>query len=142
MDFITVPAVMLIITYGVYSLFELYARRKERIMLIEKMSQGIDPDKLTGGMSPIYSSNRSFVSLKAGFLLAGLGLGMVVALFIIRAVLLPGYMEDINFQSYEVLNMVNEMRSVIYGSCLLLFGGIGLLAAFLVENSMRKRQQK
>ena len=37
MDFIMVPAVMTIITLGVYKLFELFVCKKERIMLIEKM---------------------------------------------------------------------------------------------------------
>ena len=35
MDFIMVPAVMTIITLGVYKLFELFVCKKERIMLIE-----------------------------------------------------------------------------------------------------------
>ena len=38
MDFIMVPAVMTIITLGVYKLFELFVCKKERIMLIEKMA--------------------------------------------------------------------------------------------------------
>ena len=39
MDFIMVPAVMTIITLGVYKLFELFVCKKERIMLIEKMDE-------------------------------------------------------------------------------------------------------
>ena len=34
MDFIMVPAVMTIITLGIYKLFELFVCKKERIMLI------------------------------------------------------------------------------------------------------------
>ena len=39
MDFIMVPAVMTIITLGIYKLFELFVCKKERIMLIEKMDE-------------------------------------------------------------------------------------------------------
>lgn len=36
MDFIMVPAIMAIITVGIYKLFELFVCKKERLMLIEK----------------------------------------------------------------------------------------------------------
>ena len=53
MDFIMVPAVMTIITLGVYKLFELFVCKKERIMLIEKMDERgllpqMDTPKLRG----------------------------------------------------------------------------------------------
>ena len=74
MDFIMVPAVMTIITLGVYKLFELFVCKKERIMLIEKMDERgllpqMDTPKLRG-------SSFSFSALKIGCLLAGMGLGL------------------------------------------------------------------
>jgi len=36
MNFIMVPAIMAIITVGIYKLFELFVCKKERLMLIEK----------------------------------------------------------------------------------------------------------
>ena len=67
MDFIMVPAVMTIITLGVYKLFELFVCKKERIMLIEKMDERgllpqMDTPKLRG-------SSFSFSALKIGCLL-------------------------------------------------------------------------
>ena len=55
MDFIMVPAVMTIITLGVYKLFELFVCKKERIMLIEKMDERgllpqMDTPKLRGNV--------------------------------------------------------------------------------------------
>ena len=75
MDFIMVPAVMTIITLGVYKLFELFVCKKERIMLIEKMDERgllpqMDTPKLRG-------SSFSFSALKIGCLLAGMGLGLL-----------------------------------------------------------------
>ena len=76
MDFIMVPAVMTIITLGVYKLFELFVCKKERIMLIEKMDERgllpqMDTPKLRG-------SSFSFSALKIGCLLAGMGLGLLL----------------------------------------------------------------
>ena len=78
MDFIMVPAVMTIITLGVYKLFELFVCKKERIMLIEKMDERgllpqMDTPKLRG-------SSFSFSALKIGCLLAGMGLGVIAGL--------------------------------------------------------------
>ena len=76
-DFIMVPAVMTIITLGVYKLFELFVCKKERIMLIEKMDERglfprMDVPKLCG-------SSFSFAALKIGCLLVwGLGYCWVI----------------------------------------------------------------
>ena len=39
MDFITAPLIVGIITLGIYKLFELFACRRERITLIEKLGE-------------------------------------------------------------------------------------------------------
>ena len=44
MNFIMVPAIMAIITVGIYKLFELFVCKKERLMLIEKMGDKYEPD--------------------------------------------------------------------------------------------------
>ena len=49
MDFITIPLVVGIITLGIYKLFELFACRRERITLIEKLGEKMSeatPSKL------------------------------------------------------------------------------------------------
>lgn len=88
MDFIMVPAVMTIITLGVYKLFELFVCKKERIMLIEKMDERgllpqMDTPKLRG-------SSFSFSALKIGCLLAGMGLGLLLGYLICYATI-PNY---------------------------------------------------
>ena len=42
MDFIMVPLIFGIVTYGIYSLFELFVHKKERLMIIEKLSEKVD----------------------------------------------------------------------------------------------------
>ena len=41
MDFITAPLVVGFICLGIYALFELFVRRKERLLIIEKISERI-----------------------------------------------------------------------------------------------------
>ena len=41
MDFIMVPLIMGIITLGIYKLFELFACRRERMAIIEKLGDKI-----------------------------------------------------------------------------------------------------
>ena len=49
MNFIMVPAIMAIITVGIYKLFELFVCKKERLMLIEKMGDKYEPDVASNG---------------------------------------------------------------------------------------------
>lgn len=63
----------------------------------------------------------------------GIGLGLLIG-FIICAVSIPRYvfMEDISWN-------VRQMTSIIYGASVLLFGGAGLITAFLIENKISKK---
>lgn len=134
MDFIMVPLIMGIITLGIYKLFELFVCRRERMAIIEKLSDKITTTDLNGKFSlPDYSHNRSFSALKGGCLMLGIGLGLLIG-FIICAVSIPRYvfMENISWN-------VRQMTSIIYGASVLLFGGAGLITAFLIENKISKK---
>ena len=79
MNFIMVPAIMAIITVGIYKLFELFVCKKERLMLIEKMGDKYEPDVAS---IPRFHSNYSFSALKIGCLLLGMGLGLLIGFII------------------------------------------------------------
>lgn len=133
MDFITVPLVIGIITLGIYKLFELYARKKERLLMIDKLGDKLDPSYLNGSL-PMPSQivgKFSFGALKAGALMVGVGLGLLVG-FLILNVSLPA-IEMFNTGNYR------ELGSVVFGSSVLLFGGLGLLIAFIVETRINKK---
>lgn len=125
-----VPAVMTIITLGVYKLFELFVCKKERIMLIEKMDERgllpqMDAPKLRG-------SSFSFSALKVGCLLVGMGLGLLLG-YLICYVTVPDYFHtDRNWWAKETI-------SLIYGACVLGVGGVGLIAAFITELMLSKK---
>lgn len=130
MNFIMVPVVMAIITLGIYKLFELFVCKKERIMLIEKMDERgllsqMDVSKLHGG-------SFSFSALKIGCLLAGMGLGLLLGYLICYETVPDYFRADGN-------RMARETVSLIYGSCVLGVGGIGLIVAFITELILNKK---
>lgn len=123
MEFISIPVVVGIITLGIYRLFELYVRRKERILMLEK---GILADTTFRPQIPEFS-NKSFGTLKLACLLLGVGVGLLVGFFINMGV------------SHQIMTMntnpwqMQETSGIIYGASVMLFGGLGLLLAFFVE---------
>ena len=110
MDFITIPAVLTVIGYFIYKLFELFVCKKERLYMIEHAKDfsvnGID--------SKFYNQlglNLSFSALKWGAFILGIGLGLVVAYFI-----------SINTMTYKQLGdwESRELVGVIYGGSTIL----------------------
>jgi len=128
MDFITVPLTFGIVTLGIYKLFELYACRKERLLMIEKLGDKCSADILKEKIYPSLGLGKiPFSTLKFGALLMGLGLGLLLAFCI----------------HYNMMDFIDKnwtLRSVVYGSCVLLFGGLSLLIAFWVELKVCKKE--
>ena len=127
------PAIIVLgIAYAIYKLFELYARRKERIMMIEKLSLGegvVIPPDVTKWFSPPTPTPTSW-ALRVGLLLSGLGLGLGIAVIM-------------HFCMGQFSGM-DEWRSrntweILYFSMMMLFGGIGLTIAYLIEQKNRKK---
>ncbi len=131
-----IPLVMLIICAGIYGLFELYVRRKERLAIIEKIGDKLDASAFEGKLGlPSYGVQRfSFGALKIGCLMAGIGLGLLVGFIIHAGISGAGVYRDDWFR--------HDVMGVVYGSSLLLFGGIGLLIAFVIEMNMAKKNNK
>lgn len=128
MDFIMVPAVIGIITLGIYKLFELFVRKKERLMIIDKIGDKFTPEILSGKID--FSTNipkLSSSALKFGCLFMGLGIGMLVAF-------------AVHYNFADFVESSYQIRSAVYGSCVLLFGGLGLLIAFIVELKVSKKK--
>lgn len=130
MDIIMVPVIMAIITVGIYKLFELFVCKKERLMLIEKMGDKY-PDMT---YKPKNYGSYSFSALKIGCLLLGMGLGLLIG-FVICASTLHGYLDqDVDKWNYR------EIVSLVYGACVLVFGGFGLIIAFVAELKLSKKK--
>ncbi|MDR3236227.1 MAG: hypothetical protein LBT48_05800 [Prevotellaceae bacterium] len=126
-DFVVPITIVWILTAGVYRLFELCIRRKERMILIEKIGAELQPSILNGGFDFLNVSFKSFSGLKIGCLLIGIGLGLVAGLIIVV---------HLGCQDY---NNKWDMFTVAYLAPVLIFGGLGLLIAFLIENKVTKK---
>lgn len=136
MDFIVAPLIVGIISWGIYGLFELFVRRKERLAIIEKIGEKMDASSFSGKLSlPSYGTPRfSFSALKTGCLLMGIGLGIFVGF--VSNVALAACRHSLDFYNeYQV-------TSSAYGASVLLFGGLGLIIAFIIETKMKKKESK
>lgn len=134
LDFISVPLVVGIVTLGIYKLFELFVRRKERLSIIEKMGDKFDPSLIETKLPiPSFNTSSVFTTLKLGSLLLGVGLGLLVGFFICQVYVYSSIPTiDINNDAYEI-------SGIIYGATVMLFGGLGLVTAFLIEMKMQKK---
>ena len=66
--------------------------------------------------------------------MAGIGLGMLVGFFIsVNLSASSSFVDDRWFRE--------ELMSVAYGASTLLFGGIGLIIAFIIETKMGKEKK-
>lgn len=125
LDFITVPLVTFVVFYGIYSIFDLFVRRKERMEIIERMGDKLDSDllKLSFGFRQI--NKLSFSALKLGSLLCGIGLGLFIgSLFA------------------SMFEMKMYLENAFIGGSVLLFGGLGLIAAFVIELKMSNKKNQ
>lgn len=142
MDFISVPLVTGIVFAAIYGLFELFVRRGERRAIIEKIGDKLDASAFEGKLGlPSYMGNRiSFSSLKAGCLLTGVGLGLLVGFYITTGVGVENVMgvTDDGWRTWYH----SDVSGTIYGASVLLFGGIGLLISFIIEMLMTKKGDK
>ena len=134
MDFISIPLVVGIITLGIFRLFDLFVRKKERLAIIEKIGEKFEPSMVENKFSfPIANSgNGAFGTLKIACLLLGIGAGLLIGYFICLDSI-AGY------SNMELRNSANEISSVVYGASVLLFGGLGLLVAFVIEMKYLKK---
>ena len=129
MDFIMVPLIVGIVCAGIYGLFELFVRKKERLAIIEKIGDKLEPSAFDVKIGlPRLATNFSFSSLKTGCLLAGIGLGLLV-----------GFIISVSLTDFDGRR---ELISTVYGASVLLFGGIGLIIAFVIELKLSKDKNK
>lgn len=127
-----------IITLGIYRLFELYARRQERLDIIEKLASNneIKNVKLDLNMPFFGRTNLSWMwSLRAALLLMGVGLGLFVGFIIDMSI---SWDIETSF-SGNAVHRIREILGIIYFACIGFFGGTGLLVSYLIENAKDKK---
>ena len=128
--------VTFIIFSFIYMVFELFARRGERKMLIEKIVEigkadvGRYLNEYLGntGMANIFRM-KSHGSIRGALLMLGIGIG-VMAGFIINYLLVGDAYLTSN-RHWDVCN--EEVVVVVYIASVCIFGGLGMLIAYFIE---------
>lgn len=137
MDFITIPLVFGIVTYGIYKLFELFVCKKERLFLLEKMNFDNISNVSVKDCLKGYNTSLpfSFSALKVGCLLMGLGLGLIlgIVLFALNVDTVQSFREMTSYNVYSFITL-------IIGASVLFTGGAGLLLAFIIEYKCSKKK--
>ena len=115
-----------IITLGIYRLFELYVRRKERMAIIEKLGEQIKLSEANVDLNlPIFRQSSNW-ALRISLLFIGVGLGLLVAAF---------FQLPVAGGDFDLIKSWDFQKSyaVIYYASVAMFGGIGLLTAYFIE---------
>ena len=79
MDWIMIPLNCLIVFGTIYKVVELFVRKRERLMLISKLTEISNVD--FKGIN-LYSSGNKFTALRIGWLMFGVGLGFLAGFLI------------------------------------------------------------
>lgn len=128
--------VTFIIFSFIYMVFELFARRGERKMLIEKIVEigkadvGRYLNEYLGntGMANIFRM-RSHGSIRGALLMLGIGIGVMAGFFINYLLVGDAYLTS--NRHWDVCN--EEVVVVVYIASVCIFGGLGMLIAYFIE---------
>lgn len=128
--------VTFIIFSFIYMVFELFARRGERKMLIEKIVEISKADvgrylnEYLGntGMANIFRM-KSHGSIRGALLMLGIGIGVMAGFFINYLLVGDAYLTS--RRHWDVCN--EEVVVVIYIASVCIFGGLGMLIAYFIE---------
>ena len=122
------------IVFGcIYKVVELFVHKRERLMLISKITELSNVD--FKGIN-FYSSGNKFTALRIGWLLMGVGLGFFVGFFL-NFITADGDLETIYKWNY-----IEKIGGIIYVSCVSFFGGIGLLISYYTERRAENSEDK
>lgn len=133
MDWIMIPLNCAIVFGCIYKVIELFVHKRERLMLISKITELSNID--FKGIN-FYSSGNKFTALRVGWLMLGIGLGFLVGFFF-NFVTADGKLDKFyEWQFYE------KVGGIIYIACICVFGGIGLLISYLAERKAEKPEEK
>ena len=124
-------SIVAIVFFAAYKVIELMIRRRERLNIVEKISEisTLNNDNFQKILGNGCASFGKFTGLRLGCLLAGIGLGLLVAFSIAR--LNSGLFN--NDTDWYIKNII----STIYGASSLLFGGIALIICYIIERRER-----
>lgn len=132
-DFLVPIFVVFFMSATTYLIFELFARRRERLALIEKLTE-IRSEDLDKSRASIFTNyglpSVRFSFLRVGMLILGVGLGIIVGFTILALILGRPYLDG-DYNNYN-------LTSVVYGACICFFGGAMLVGSYFLEKALQK----
>ena len=136
MDF-TAVIIVPTIFYFSYKLFETLIRRKERIMMIEKLDvSNLHALPSAEALTVLdYMPNKRFTGLRIGTLVLGIGFGLIVA-WVLSLSMFSCYGE-----AFDNSWRFRDMFYAIYLASPAFFGGLGLIISYLIEQKARKQEK-
>jgi hypothetical protein len=133
MDWIMIPLNCAIVFGCIYKVVELFVHKRERLMLISKITELSNVD--FKGIR-LYSSGNKFTALRVGWLLMGVGLGFFVGFFL-NLMTASGSLETLSDWDF-----LHHIGGIIYVSCVSFFGGISLLISYYTERRAEESEDK
>ena len=127
MNWIVAPLIVAIIFGTVYKLAELFAHKRERLMLINKLTEIKDTD--FKGIT-LYNSGNKNTALRIGWLLMGVGAGLLLG-FLINLMSTEGHYA--NTFDNSMWDYHHKVAGIVYLSCVCICGGGGLLMSYKAE---------
>ena len=124
--------------WGIYKIFELFVKRKERLILIEKLSVLGENKDINIPSVYLKSDKKSPPFLSISLLLIGIGVGCILAFYAQYYYFDSFLKHDLN--NWGVRDNVNQIKFVLNFSFIAIFGGLGLLTAYLIESKKLKNQ--
>ena len=114
---------------ALYKVIELFVRRRERLMLIEKIEKldSASVDQLRQGLGQPNNSS-AYWSLRIGATLVGLGFGIGLSLLAIR------FYPMTDVRQWQIFSYLQSFG-------LLIGAGAGLLTAFVIERKLRQKKE-
>jgi hypothetical protein len=136
---ITAICVVGFIVLGIYKLFELFVKRKERMTIIEKLPALLNMNESGGAINlPAITFGRQDSGswpLRISLLLIGIGLGCVIAFFIQYGMIDSFTGRD--FDNWNVRHQIEQTQSILYFAFITIFGGLGLFIAYMIEKKSK-----
>lgn len=105
----------------IYRIIELFARRKERLSIIDKIESFKEVGTI-GICNWLPERQSKFRYLPVSLLMLGLGLGLLISVFLI----------------YNMPELDYKFKELIYSANMLIFGGLALLISYFIENQNQK----
>ena len=139
MDWIMIPLNVAIVFGTIYKLAELFAHRRERMMLINKVAEIKDVDFKGISLYSNSGNNGKYLSLRIGWLMLGVGAGFLLGFCINLWATLGDYVQAWKDGWWRYQDYV---AGIVYLACICICGGIALLIAYKKEFEAEHPREK